>query len=198
MNIHPIHWISLLFREKCHYLVFSSPYFSTFGLNTEWYGVFSPNAEKYGPEKLQIWTLSKQWIVYCSVNYMQIPTLREKCPNTEFFLVRIFLYSDQIRDFTEYISVFSSNTGKYGPGKTLYLDTFDVFRRHRNVTLDSNGLTIHTGKTCALLNSLKKFIENQGWLLLRFFMCFHNQLISFNSIIVQMSEKLDSSNRLWK
>ena len=24
-----------------------------------------------------------------------LPTLREKCPNTEFFLVRIFLYSDQ-------------------------------------------------------------------------------------------------------
>ena len=29
----------------------------------------------------------------------------------------------------------------------------------------------------------------QGWLLLIFFKCIHNQLISFNSIIVQMSEK---------
>ena len=28
-------------------------------------------------------------------------TLREKCPNTEFFIVRIFLYSDWIRRFTE-------------------------------------------------------------------------------------------------
>ena len=28
-------------------------------------------------------------------------TLREKCPNTEFFLVRIFLYSDWIQRFTE-------------------------------------------------------------------------------------------------
>ena len=27
-------------------------------------------------------------------------SLREKCPNTEFFLVRIFLYSDWIRRFT--------------------------------------------------------------------------------------------------
>ena len=31
--------------------VFSGPYFPTFGLNTERYTVFSPNAGKYGPEK---------------------------------------------------------------------------------------------------------------------------------------------------
>ena len=37
--------------------------------------------------------------------------LREQCPNTEFFLVRIFLYPVR-------------NTGKYGPEKTTYLDTF--------------------------------------------------------------------------
>ena len=42
--------------------------------------------------------------------------LREECPNTEFFLVRIFLYSDRI----------SPNTGKYGPEKTPYLDTFNA------------------------------------------------------------------------
>ena len=35
-----------------------------------------------------------------------------KCPNTEFFLVRIFLYSDY-----GVISVFSPNAGKYGPKK---------------------------------------------------------------------------------
>ena len=29
----------------------------------------------------------------------------------------------------------------------------------------------------------------QGWLLLSFFICLHNQLISFDSIIVQISEK---------
>ena len=34
-------------------------------------------------------------------------TLREKCPNTDFFW-----------------SVFSPNTGKYGPEKTPYLDIF--------------------------------------------------------------------------
>ena len=43
------------------------------------------------------------------------------------------------------------------------------------------------------LASVQKFIEIQGWLLLTFFICLHNQLNSFNSIIVQMSEKRDSS-----
>ena len=47
------------------------------------------------------------------------------------------------------------------------------------------------GRTC----TLQKFIEIQGWLLLTFFICLHNQLSSFNSIIVQMSEKPDSSCR---
>ena len=39
------------------------------------------------------------------------------------------------------------------------------------------------------LDSVQKFIEIQGWLLLTFCIYFHNQLSSFNSIIVQMSEK---------
>ena len=43
------------------------------------------------------------------------------------------------------------------------------------------------------LASVQKFIEIQGWLLLTFFICLHNQLNSFNSIIVQMPEKRDSS-----
>ena len=49
------------------------------------------------------------------------------------------------------------------------------------------------GKTFALLDSVQKFTEIQGWLLLTFFICLHNQLSSFNSVIVQMSEKRDSS-----
>ena len=53
-----------------------------------------------------------------------ISALRENCPNTELFLVRIFLYSDWIRRFTPWISVFSPNTGKYGPEITPYLDFF--------------------------------------------------------------------------
>ena len=51
--------------------------------------------------------------------------LREKCRNTKFFLVLIFQYSDWIRSkFTEQISVFSPNAGKYEPEKTQHLDTF--------------------------------------------------------------------------
>ena len=45
------------------------------------------------------------------------------------------------------------------------------------------------------LDSIQKFIEIHGWLLLTFFMRLHNQLGSFDSIIVQVSEKCDSSSR---
>ena len=38
-------------------------------------------------------------------------TLREKCPNTEFFS-------------GPYFPVFGLNTGKYGPEKTSYFNTF--------------------------------------------------------------------------
>ena len=50
-------------------------------------------------------------------------SLQEKCPNTELFLVRIFLYSDWIRRDTPCLSVFSPNTGKYGTEMAPYLDT---------------------------------------------------------------------------
>ena len=43
------------------------------------------------------------------------------------------------------------------------------------------------------IDSVQKFIEIQGWLLLTFFICLHKQLSSFNSIIVQMSEKRATS-----
>ena len=48
-------------------------------------------------------------------------SLREKCPNTGLFLVRILLYSDCIRRDTQ---IFIPNTGKYGPEINPYLDTF--------------------------------------------------------------------------
>ena len=40
------------------------------------------------------------------------------------------------------------------------------------------------------LGSLQKFIEIRGWLLLTFSICLHNQLHSFNSIIVQMPKNM--------
>ena len=51
-------------------------------------------------------------------------SLREKCPNTQLFLVRIFPHSDWMRRDTKYLSVFSPNAGKDGPEITRYLDTF--------------------------------------------------------------------------
>ena len=61
-------------------------------------------------------------------------TLREKWPNTKFFLVRIFLHSDWIRRDTPYLSVFSPNVGKYEPQKTPYLDTFHAVITPNNVS----------------------------------------------------------------
>ena len=52
------------------------------------------------------------------------PSLREKCPSTKFFQVCTFPHSDWMRRDTECLSVFSPNARKYGPEKTLYLDTF--------------------------------------------------------------------------
>ena len=47
---------------------FSGPYFPALGLNAERYSVFSPNAGKYGPEKLRIWRLFTQWKCSCNQN----------------------------------------------------------------------------------------------------------------------------------
>ena len=63
------------------------------------------------------------------------------------------------------------------------------------------------GKTCALLNSFNTKIHCHTTLAASdVFICLHNQLSyfnsiivhSFNSIIVQMSQKRDSSNRQYK
>ena len=48
-------------------------------------------------------------------------SLCEKCPNTEIFSGPYFT---SFRVNTERYVVFNPNAGKYGPGKTLYLDTF--------------------------------------------------------------------------
>ena len=44
----------------------------------------------------------------------------EKCPDTELFMVRIFLYSVWNGDLLR------PNAGKYGPEITPYLDTFQA------------------------------------------------------------------------
>ena len=61
----------------------------------------------------------KQLVI--SVNCFISSITAWKVPKYRVFLVRIIMYSDWIRRL---ISVFSPNTGKYGPEKTPYLDTF--------------------------------------------------------------------------
>ena len=53
--------------------------------------------------------------------------LREKCPNMEFFLVRIFPYSDRIRRDTPYLY---SKCGKVRTRKTPYLNTFNAVMKN--------------------------------------------------------------------
>ena len=62
-------------------------------------------------------------------------SLREMCPTTEDFLVRIFPHSDTIRRDTSYLSVFSPNAEKYGPENTPYLDTFHAVSTYQNKVL---------------------------------------------------------------
>ena len=110
--------------------------------DTEYLSVFSLNTRKYGPEKLRIRTLSAQWkpsrfdknknkkkawlckiedyIKKSFLNWRCI-ALREECPYTGLFLVRIFPHSDWIFQSEYWLSLI---VGKYGPEITLYLDTF--------------------------------------------------------------------------
>ena len=73
----------------------------------------------------------------------------------------------------------------------------DLILKFFNENFYFQYLTIPTWKNLYSLNSVQKFIEIQGWPLPTFFMCLHNQLSSSNSIIAQMFEKRDSSNRQW-
>ena len=113
--------LAMLQREKQpNYGVFSGPYFPVFVLNTEIYAVNLRIQSEY--EEIQtrknsvfryfhaVLYLSKEsaksmWLKNISMNLWpifagesQIVSLREKCPNTEFFLVCIFPYSVWIRE----------------------------------------------------------------------------------------------------
>ena len=57
-------------------------------------------------------------------------TLREKCPNTEFFLVHIFPHSD------------CRNAGKYGVEKTPYLETSHAMIAKQDVSRVNNWSTL--------------------------------------------------------
>ena len=78
------------------------------------------------------------------VDLILIEALREKCPNREFFLVRIFQNSDLIWKDRKYLSTFSSYVGKYGPEKFPYLYTFHAVKRKERDTTFVSKIPIHS------------------------------------------------------
>ena len=66
--------------------------------------------------------------------YVLLATLRETRPNTEFFS-------------GPYFPVFALNTGKYGPEKTPYLDTFHAVLVRDYNSLIWEAVTLNTSKT---------------------------------------------------
>ena len=156
MNFKMAENVKSTLHEKCPITVFFLlvrifPHLVCVRRDTEYLSVFSPNVGKYRPEKTpylgtfhavalktnMFHSIINNNRIFCSIEL----SLREKCPNTELFLVRIFLYSDWIRRDTpvslRYLSVFSPNTGKYGPKITPYLDTFHAVTVTSQVTLGS-------------------------------------------------------------
>ena len=61
--------------------------------------------------------------------------LHEKCPDTEFLWSVFFCIRTEYGDLRSN-SVFSPNTGKYGPEKTSYLNTFYAVFVSFGATLD--------------------------------------------------------------
>ena len=55
----------------------------------------------YKDIKDKTWNSSVKNAILVTSQTYKLPPLREKYPNTEFFLVRIFLHSDWIGRFTE-------------------------------------------------------------------------------------------------
>ena len=101
-------------------------------------------------------------------------------------------------------SFFSGNILSATPLKYISMNNQECKVRLEIININSNepvffsisiNDTHREKKLVLLLNSVQKSIEMQGWLLLMFFICLHNQLSSFNSFIVQMTEKRDSSNK---
>ena len=74
----------------------------------------SVNCQRYEPSKLS-------------------NALREKCPNAEFFLVRIFLHLDWIRRFTEFYRVNLRIQSKYRKIRTRENSIFEHFSRSDDV-----------------------------------------------------------------
>ena len=117
--------------------------------------------------------------------------LRENCPNTEFFLVRIFPQSDWIQRDMQYLSVFSPYAGEYGPEKTPYMDTFHA------VSSWFYAWTKCQNKNLNLLRTIKTFTAKQK----TFFIIFKGFSVAKNRLRPEvtriMSNRCDGA-LLWK
>ena len=85
---------------------------------------------------------SSTWLINSSCfSYKPLQSLREKCPDTEVFLVRIFLYSDWIRREVSkygvisdpYFPVFGLNTERYGASFCIQSDYRKIRTRNNSV-----------------------------------------------------------------
>ena len=98
-------------------------------------------------------------------------TLREKCPNTELFLVRIFPHSDWIRRDV-YLSVFSPNAGKYGPEITPYLGTFHAVRTSELLVIFVQSNPVNPDK---FVSSILRLDKQWGFSLKNWIFCPNNE-----------------------
>ena len=84
--------------------------------------------------------------------------LREKFPDTEFFLVRIFLHSDWIRRFTPYFPVFRVNTEIYSVNLRIQSEYRKIQARKYSVFGHFSCSADHNKEHTGLLQ--KKCYEN--------------------------------------
>ena len=121
----------------------------------------------YYPTTKSIWLKEFGWTQFLDSGEhhdSRYAPLRKMCPNTESFLVSIFPHSDWIRRDTSHLSVFSPNVGKYGPGKTPYLNTFHAVLISRLVNDDSGWITMARYRNDLILSALwNQYLFLQLW-----------------------------------
>ena len=104
------------------------------------------------------------------INVVIVRALCEKCPNTEFFQVRIFPHLDWMQRDAPYLSVFSPNAGKSGPEKAPqgYDQKRKLFRTNSFVLAHSSAKKIYIdqfGVSCCWMFSYGSHIW--AWMLFR-------------------------------
>ena len=104
--------------------------------------------------KASIQGLIKFRLVLMMVLYRR--SLYEKYPNSEFFLARMFPYSDLIWRFIFKIFILIQNTGKYGPKKN---SLFGQFSRSGNFYIACVSLPNFTYSRYFFMPTILQFIQ---------------------------------------